>query len=158
MKRERKRPGELTDIISMIGIAVVALLLILLFKVKGGILGMVLGTIAVAALIYWLKEIKKIFREERFHSEEAEWFYDLIDEEEGVTLIARVPGPAEEVKVRLVGGMLEIKGGGNFMQRIHVPKGLQLQKISYINGVLHVRLQRVKESNYKASSKRCANM
>jgi predicted PurR-regulated permease PerM len=72
MKRERRRPGELTDMLSMIGIAVVALLIILLFKVKGGILGMVLGTIAVAALIYWLKEIKRIFREEKPYSLEED--------------------------------------------------------------------------------------
>ena len=154
MKREREKMDELTSTLSMISIAVVALLLILLFKVKGGIFGMVLGTIAVAALIYWLKEIKKIFREKKAYSpEEVEWFYDLIDEGETITLIAKVPGPAEEVKVRLINSNLEIKGGGNFMRRVHVPEGAQLQKKSYINGVLHVKIQRVETPSNKMSTK-----
>ena len=153
MKRRRKKPDELINILSIISIAVVALLLILLFKVKGGILGVVLGTIAVATLIYWLKEIKKIFREEKaYPTGEAEWFYDLINEGEGVTLIAKVPGPAEEVKVKLRKGVLEIRGGGNFVRRVQVPKEVQLQSKSYINGVLHVRLQKVKTPTNKMSS------
>lgn len=155
MKRDREKPGELlTDILSIMSVAVVALLLILLFKVKGGILGMVLGTIAVAALIYWLKEIKKIFGEEKALSpEEVEWFYDLIEEGEGLTLIAKVPGPAERVKVRLINEILEIEGSGNFMQRVHVPKGAQLQDKSYVHGILHIKLQRLKTFNNQISSK-----
>ncbi len=153
MKREREKPAELGNILSIISIAVVALLLILIFKIKGGILGIVLGTIAVAALIYWLKEIKKLFREEKVHHpEEDEWFYDLINEDEGVTLIAKVPGPAEKVKVKLMNDILEIRGGENFMRRVHVPKGARLQNKSYVNGVLHVKLQRVKMPKNKVLS------
>jgi len=139
MKRKRKKPEETLNILSIISIAVVALLLIILFKVKGGILGMVLGAVAVATLIYWLKEIKKIWGE-------VEWFYDLIDDGEGVTLIAKVPGPAEEVKVSLHKGVLAIRGGGNFERRVQIPKEVELQDKSYINGVLHVRLQKLKRS------------
>ena len=154
MKRERRRPSELTDTLSIIGIAAVALLIILLFKVKGGILGMVLGTIAVAALIYWFKEIKKIFREEKHYSpEEDGWLYDLIDEGEDVNFIAKVPGPAEKVKVRLVRGTLEIKGGGNFMRRVPIPKCTRILDRSYINGVLNVKLQRVKTPNGEMPSR-----
>jgi len=150
MKTEKKKPAEIADILSMVSIAVVALLLILLFKVKGGFLGVVLGTVAVAALIYWFKEIKKIFKEEKaYPTEEAEWFYDITDEGESVTLIAKVPGPPEKVKVRLVNEKLEIEGGANFMRRIHVPKGAQLQHKSYINGVLHVKLQKTEMPNNK---------
>jgi len=150
MKTEKKKPAEIADILSMVSIAAVALLLILLFKVKGGFLGVVLGTVAVAALIYWFKEIKKTFKEEKaYPTEEAEWFYDITDEGESVTLIAKVPGPPEKVKVRLVNEKLEIEGGANFMRRIHVPKGAQLQHKSYINGVLHVKLQKTEMPNNK---------
>jgi HSP20 family molecular chaperone IbpA len=150
MKTEKRKPAEIADILSIISIAVAALLLILLFKVKGGILGIVLGTVAVAALIYWFTEIKKIFKEEKaYPKEEAEWFYDLTDEGESVTLIAKVPGPPEEVKVRLVNGKLEIEGGANFMRRVHVPKDAQLRHKSYINGVLHVKLQKTEMPNNK---------
>ena len=145
VKRKRKNPEDPLNVLSIISIAVVALLLILLFKVKGGILGIVLGAVAVATLIYWLKEMKKILREEKaYPTDEVEWFYDLIDDGEGVTLIAEVPGPAKEVKVRLRKGLLEIRGGGNFKRRVQVPKEAKLQDKSYINGVLHVRLQKLK--------------
>lgn len=144
MKRKREKPDELLkNMLSIVSIALVAFLLIVLFKLKGGLLGMVLGTVAVAALIYWLMELKKIFREQKApFSEEAEWFYDLIEERENIALIGKVPGPAREVKVKIVGDMLEVTGGGNFLQRVQIPKGIRLQDKSYVGGVLHVKLQK----------------
>jgi len=154
MRRKEEKPDELLkNVLSIVSIAVVALLLIALFKLKGGILGMVLGTITVAALIYWLMEIKKIFREQKLPSlEEYEWFYDLIEEEENITFTAEVPGPAREVKIKIVGDMLEIKGGGNFFQRVQIPKGTRLQNKSYTNGVLHIKLQKTATPNNKILS------
>jgi len=115
---------------------------------------MVLGTVAVAALIYWLMEIKKIFGKQKLpSSEESEWFYDLIEDKDNVTFIAKVPGPARAVEVKTVGDMLEIKGGGNFMQRVQLPKGSTLQDKSYINGVLHVKLQKTETHNNMIPSK-----
>ncbi|MGQ9551737.1 MAG: hypothetical protein ACUVUE_04840 [Candidatus Bathycorpusculaceae bacterium] len=151
MKRERESSQELLkDALSIVSIVAVALVLIVLFKVKGGILGIILGTIAVAMLIYWLMEINKIFREEKIpSSEEHEWFYDLVEERENVTFIAKVPGPAKEVRLKIVGDsdMLEIKGGGNFTRRVKIPRGARLQEKSYINGVLYVKFQKMETSN-----------
>ena len=153
MKGKWKNPEDPLNILAIVSIAVVSLLLILLFKIKGGILGVVLGTITMAMLIYWLKEIKNIFREEKTYPiGEAEWFYDLIDDGEGVTFVVKVPGPAEEVKAKLLHGALEIRGGGNFVRMVQMPKEVQLQTKSYINGVLHVRLQRVKTPTKKTPS------
>lgn len=151
MKRERESSHELLkDALSIVSIVAVALVLIVLFKVKGGILGIILGTIAVAMLIYWLMEINKIFREEKIpSSEEHEWFYDLVEERENVTFIAKVPGPVKEVRLKIVGNsdMLEIKGGGNFTRRVKIPRGARLQEKSYINGVLYVKFQKMETSN-----------
>jgi HSP20 family molecular chaperone IbpA len=144
MKRKREKPNELLkNALSIVSIVVVAALLIVLFRLKGGILGIVLGTVAVAALIYWLMELKKIFREQEApFPEEAEWFYDLIEERGTIAFTGKVPGPAKEVKVKIVGDMLEIKGGRNFSQRVQIPRGTKLQDKSYIGGVLQVKLQR----------------
>ena len=152
MKREREKPQELLkNMLSIVSITAVALLIIILFKVKGGVFGIVLGTIAVATLIYWLMEIKKIFREEKICSEEEpEWFYDLIEEGEGLVFVAKVPGPAREVKVRLVDETLEVKGGGNFTRRVHMPKGVQLLNKSYSNSVLHVKLRQMEKPDKKS--------
>lgn len=151
MKRERESSQELLkNALLIVSIVAAALLLIVLFKVKGGILGIILGTIAVAMLIYWLMEINKIFREEKIpSSEEHEWFYDLVEERENVTFIAKVPGPAKEVRLKIVGNsdMLEIKGGGSFTRRVKIPRGARLQEKSYINGVLYVKFQKMETSN-----------
>lgn len=155
MRRKKEISDELLEnVLSLVGIAAVALFLIVLFRLKGGILGVVLGTIAVAALIYWLMEIRKIFRERKPPSPQGyEWFYDLFEEGEHITLIARVPGPSKEVKIKIVDDMLVIRGGGDFVQRIQMPKGARLQNKSYVNGVLHVKLQRTTVPNNKMPSK-----
>lgn len=162
MKGKRKNTKDtldILDILSIISITLVALILIVLFKVKAGILGIFLGAIAVATLIYWLKEAKKIFREEEAYrrvkrtidkkEREAEWFYDLTDDGENMTLTAEVPGPAEEVNVRLHEGALEIRGGTGFTRRVPVSKEVRVQDTSYINGVLRVRLQKLRRQGLK---------
>jgi len=154
-RKEWKSDELLRNVLSIVSIAVVALLLIVLFKLKGGILGMVLGAIAVAALIYWLMEIKKIFEEQKAPtSEEHEWFYDLIEEEENITFIAKVPGPAREVKAKIVDDMLEIRGGRNFLQRVQIPKGTRLQDKTYVSGVLHIKLQKTATPNSKIPTRK----
>ncbi len=153
-RKNAKDTLDMLDILSIISITIVASLLIVLFKVKAGILGIGLGAIAVATLIYWVKEAKKIFREEEAYLKvkrtidkkegEAKWFYDLIDYGESMKLTAEVPGPAEEVNVRLHEGTLEIRGGRDFTRSVQVSKGVRVQDWSHSNGVLHVRLQKLR--------------
>jgi len=126
-------------------IAVVAVLLFLLFRARGGMLGMILGAVAVIILIYWFRELKSLFREEEAYPKgKAEFFYDLFDEGETLIFVAKVPGPAEEVEAKLGRGFLEIRGGGNFVRRVKVSKGVKLQTKSYTDGVLHIKLQKTK--------------
>ncbi len=142
MRREGEKKDETLGNLLMVGVAVVIILLIVLFKLKAGILGVIIGTVAALVLIYWLMEVKRIFQEKAPALEEPEWFYDLIEEEENITFVAKVPGPAQEVKVKIVRGMLEVRGGGNFLKRIQVPKGVELQDEKYANGILQVRLRK----------------
>lgn len=143
MKQEEKPDELLRSVLTIVGIAVAAILLIALFKLKGGVLGFIIGTIAAAALIFWLMEAKRIFEEHKApSSKEYELFYDLIEEEENIIFVAKVPGPAEEVKVKIVGDMLEVKGGRNFLKRVRVPKGLEMEDKKYVNGILWARLRK----------------
>lgn len=141
---ESKRKDELLNVLSMAGVAVVALFLILLFKVKGGLLGMILGVVAVATLIYWLREMRSLFRVGAYPKGGAEFFYDLLDDGEALIFVAKVPGPAEEVEAKLEQGFLEIRGGGKFFRTVKVSEEVELQTKSYINGVLHIKLQRIR--------------
>lgn len=147
---ESKRRNELSNALSITGVALVALFIILLFKVKGGLLGMILGVVAVATLIYWLREMRGFLGDEGYIKDEAEFFYDLIDDGDELIFVAKVPGPAEEVEAKLEQGFLEIRGGGKFFRTVKVPEVAELETKSYTNGVLHVRLQKVRripESN-----------
>ncbi|MEM2479791.1 MAG: Hsp20/alpha crystallin family protein, partial [Candidatus Bathyarchaeia archaeon] len=117
-------------------------------KVKGGLLGAILGSIIVFALIYWMREVKRIFSAQRKTVEEHDWLYDLIEEGENLIFVAKVPGPPEEIKVRVSDGVLEIKGGGNFLRRVEISKDAKLVEKSYANGVLllKLRVSQIKQS------------
>ncbi|MBO3797602.1 MAG: Hsp20/alpha crystallin family protein [Thermoproteota archaeon] len=139
MKRDEQLGGLLLTVI----IGIVIILLIIFFKMKGGVLGFIIGVIATMALIYWVIEIKRILKEQKAPTLwEREWFYDLIEEEENVTFVAKVPGPAHEVKVKVVRGVLEVRGGEGFLKRIRVPKNVVLEDNKYVNGILQVRLRK----------------
>ena len=141
---ESKRRDELFNAMSVAGVAVVALFLLLLFKVKGGLLGLVLGVVAVATLVYWLREMRSLFRGGAHAETEVEFFYDLLDEGEALIFVAKVPGPADEVEARLYQGYLMVSGGGNFSKAVKVPDEAMLEEKSYTNGVLHVTLRKMK--------------
>ena len=141
------KQDELLGSLLLVAVAIVIILLIVLFKLKGGILGVIIGIIAAAALTYWVIEVKRILKEQKAPSlGKHEWFYDLIEEGENVTFVAKVPGPAQEVKVKIVGGMLEVEGGGGFLKRIRVPKNVELEDKKYVNGILHVRLRKKRDT------------
>ena len=140
-----KREEYLKNLMSIVSVAMAAILLIFIFRVRGGLIGVVVGFATIAALIYWLREIKRLFGEEEGSSiqEDVDWFYDIIDQDENLMFVARVPGPAGKVKVKLVNGSLEVRGGGNFIKKIRIPQIVKIQNTSYVNGVLRVNLQKV---------------
>jgi hypothetical protein len=151
MMRKKKQDEHISNMLSVVAIIVVALLLLILFKIKGGVLGIILGTLAVAVLVYWLMEIKNISKEQKPSADGFEWFYDVAEEGENVIFVGKVPGPGRDVKVRIADNMLEIKGGGNFKRRVQITKDAHIQETSYINGVLRVKLQKqVTEKNLRS--------
>lgn len=100
---------ELFNAVTISGAALAPLFLIL-FKLKGGLLGMILGGLAVATLIYWLREMRNIYRSDAYSTSEAEFFYDLLDEGEAFIFVAKVSGPSDEVEARLEQGFLVVSG------------------------------------------------
>ncbi|MBS7639568.1 MAG: Hsp20/alpha crystallin family protein [Candidatus Bathyarchaeia archaeon] len=142
---ERRPSNLLRDVILAVSVAIAILLLILIFKIKGGLIGMVLGAVTVAALIYWLREVERIFRQET-QPDEADWLYEIIENGENIIFIARVPGPPDKVKVKIADGTMEIRGGGDFLRRVEIPRGVKILEKSYSNGVLRIKFQRAAAS------------
>ncbi|MEM1995254.1 MAG: hypothetical protein QXW32_07295 [Nitrososphaerales archaeon] len=131
---------------STIALALIALALVLLvtIRIQRGLIGFVLAGLAVALVIYWLRELYSAARKEMTPSvaKQKKWFYDIIDEKESITIVAEVPGPEELVKAEVIGRTIKIYGGQDFAKEVKLSKDCELIHTSYINGVLNVKLRK----------------
>jgi len=154
-KREEYRDETLR--LTTIALALVAIALVLLATVRlqRGMIGFILAGLAIALVIYWIKELYTSAKKEMVPSvaKHKKWFYDIIDEEETITIVAEVPGPEEMVKAEVVGRIVKIYGGQEFTREVKLPKDCELVHSSYINGMLNMKLR--KKPNTKQSETKC---
>ena len=102
---------------------------------------------AAITIIYWVKVLKKLAVENKpkYTEKEAEaknWVYDLIRGDNELVFVAEVPGPDDKIMVRLIDGVLYIRGSGGFSKEVPI-EGSQEMKITdfkYRNGVLTLRI------------------
>ncbi|MGQ9718583.1 MAG: Hsp20/alpha crystallin family protein [Nitrososphaerales archaeon] len=137
---------DLSLAILLIGIVVIGLILMLIVRVQRGLLGLVLAGLTVVLLVYWLREFRRAVKKELIPetpSKRAEWTYELIEDEDEITILGEVPGPEDQVKVEIVDGKLEIKSV-NFQKVVKLLQDVSIISKSYINGVLNVRLRKQK--------------
>jgi HSP20 family protein len=111
--------------------------------------GFIFLAVASGLMVYWVREARLMTRsEERATSKEMEqkndWIYDLIKNNDEMVFVAEVPGPEEQINVRLVNGLLRIKGGQNFLRDIplELTKDMGISDYKYRNGVLTIKIQR----------------
>ena len=71
------------------------------------------------------------------------WVYDIIDSQDGITFVAEVPGPEDQVRVELIDRTLKIQGGQEFAREVRLPKAAEIIESRYVNGVLNVRLKKI---------------
>ena len=116
-------------------------------KAEGSYVNFILIGVATITTIYWVRVIKKMLKnvKPKYTAREAEaknWVYDLIKGENQVVFVAEVPGPDDKIMVRLIEGMLYIRGTGGFSKEVQI-EGSNQMKISdfkYRNGVLTLRI------------------
>jgi hypothetical protein len=98
--------------------------------------------------IYWISVIKKMAKEvvvPKFTAREAEaknWVYDLIKGENEIVFVAEVPGPDDKIMVRLIDGILYVRGSSRFSKEIPIEGSNQMQitDFKYRNGVLTLKI------------------
>ncbi len=103
--------------------------------------------VATITTIYWVRVLKKMLKnvKPKYTAREAEaknWVYDLIKGENQFVFVAEVPGPDDKIMVRLIEGILYIKGTSGFSKEVVIENSNQM-KISdfkYRNGVLTLRI------------------
>jgi len=131
----------LNHIILILGLIAIAVVLTLLIRVQRGLLGIVLGAIAVALLAYWISELRKIVKKEfSLPTARTKWAPDLLDKEDEIVLVGMVPGPESCVKAEFRDGVLEIQGGQGFHESVTLRQALRIKEMKYANRVLQVRL------------------
>jgi len=116
-------------------------------RADGSFVSFILIGVAAVTTIYWASVFKKMLKnvKPKYTAREAEaknWVYDLIKGENQFVFVAEVPGPDDKIMVRLIDGMLYIRGSGGFSKEVKI-EGSNQMKISdfkYRNGVLTLRI------------------
>jgi hypothetical protein len=115
-----------------------------------GYVSFILIGIASITMIYWIYVLKKMAKDQqpKFTAREQEtksWVYDLIKGELETVFVAEVPGPEDKVMVRLIDGILYIRGSGNFSKEIPIEGSneMKINDFKYRNGVLTLRIKKL---------------
>jgi len=147
------RPAPYTDqkslnfiipIILLLGIGVIY---VMTQKSDTSFANFILIGAAAITIIYWVPTLKKLVVENKpkYTAKEAEaknWVYDLIRGDNELVFVAEVPGPDDKIMVRLIDGILYVRGSGGFSKEVPI-EGSQEMKITdfkYRNGVLTLRI------------------
>jgi len=107
----------------------------------------VLIGVAAITTIYWVYILKKMTKDykPKFVARETEaknWVYDLIKGDKQFVFVAEVPGPDDKIMVRLIDGILYVRGSGNFSKEVIIDGSneMQITDFKYRNGVLTLKI------------------
>jgi len=81
----------------------------------------------------------------KIHSKRSrgkDWAYDLIKGDKQIVFVAEVPGPDDKIMVRLIDGILYVRGSSRFSKEIPIEGSQQMQitDFKYRNGVLTLKI------------------
>jgi len=113
-----------------------------------GFVSFILIGLASITMFYWVRILKKMTKDQKpaYNAREQEtknWVYDLIKGEGDFVFVAEVPGPEEKIAVRLIDGILYIRGSSGFSKEVPIEGSNQMQifDFKYRNGVLTLRIK-----------------
>lgn len=105
---------------------------------------------AAITMIYWAKVLKKMTKEQKpkymiREHESKSWVYDLIKGEQEFVFVAEVPGPEDKIVVRLIEGILYVRGSGGFSKEVPIEGSTDMQifDFKYRNGVLTLKIKKL---------------
>ena len=138
---------SLNFVIPIIVLLFIGIIYIMTQRADGSFVNFILIGVATITTIYWVHILKKMLKniKPKYTAREAEaknWVYDLIKGDNQFVFVAEVPGPDDKIMVRLIDGMLYVRGSGGFSKEVQI-EGSNQMKISdfkYRNGVLTLRI------------------
>lgn len=115
-----------------------------------GFVSFILIGAASVTMIYWVMVLKKMTKDQKpkYAAREQEtksWVYDLIKGDEELIFVSEVPGPEDKVMVRLIDGILYIRGSSNFSKEVPIEGSneMKINDFKYRNGVLTLRIKKL---------------
>ena len=123
---------------------------ILSLRASQGFVSFILIGVTAAVMIYWVRVLKKMTKDNQpkyttKESDSKNWVYDLIKGDQELVFVAEVPGPEDQVSVRLIDGILYIRGSGRFSKEVPVEAtpDMGIHDFKYRNGVLTLRIKKL---------------
>ncbi|KAG2476977.1 MAG: Hsp20/alpha crystallin family protein [Nitrosopumilales archaeon] len=115
-----------------------------------GFVSFILIGAAAITMIFWAKVLKKMAKAQKpkymmREQESKTWVYDLIKGEQEFVFVAEVPGPEDKIMVRLIEGVLYVRGSGGFSKEVPIEgsSDMQIFDFKYRNGVLTLRVKKL---------------
>ena len=138
---------SLNFVVPIIVLLFIGIIYIMTQRADGSFVNFILIGVATITTIYWVHILKKMLKnvKPKYTAREAEaknWVYDLIKGDDQFVFVAEVAGPDDKIMVRLIDGMLYIRGSSSFSKEVQI-EGSNQMKISdfkYRNGVLTLRI------------------
>lgn len=140
---------SLNFVIPIMIILFLGIVYIMAQRAGSGFVSFILIGVAAITMIYWARVLKNMTKEQKpqFTAREQEtknWVYDLIKGEQEFVFVAEVPGPEDKIMVRLIDGILYIRGSGGFSKEVPIEGSADMQifDFKYRNGVLTLRIRK----------------
>jgi len=138
---------SLNFVIPIVVLLCIGVVYVMSQRAEGNFVNFILIGVATITTFYWVRVIKKMLKnvKPKYTAREAEaknWVYDLIKGENQFVFVAEVPGPDDKIMVRLIDGMLYIRGSGGFSKEVKIEGSNQMKiaDFKYRNGVLTLRI------------------
>jgi hypothetical protein len=138
---------SLNFVIPIVVLLFIGIVYVMSQRADGSFVSFILIGVATITTIYWVRVLKKMLKnvKPKYTAREAEaknWVYDLIKGEKQFVFVAEVPGPDDKIMVRLIDGVLYVRGTGGFSKEVPIEGSneMQIADFKYRNGVLTLRI------------------
>ena len=136
-------------LIPLLSLLFLGVMYILITRINQGYSGFLLVSAASVLMIYWVRELKRIVKDEDSKPlpdvDPKDWVYDLIKNKNEMVFVAEVPGPEEQIDVSLTIGTLHVKSGQNFAKTIPLDlnEEMNISDFKYRNGILTIKINKI---------------
>ncbi len=148
-KKTYSNEQSLNFVIPIVVILFFGIIYIMTQRADSGFVSFILVGAAALTIVFWVRVVKKMTKDQKplyskvREQETKNWVYDLIKSEGEFVFVAEVPGPEDKIAVRLIDGILYIRGTSGFSKEVPIEgvDNMQIFDFKYRNGVLTLRIK-----------------